>query len=146
MQDQASGEQSRRGGGRERGSGYSYWGDYGPGGEYLTVVKNLMAGSQILPSQQPSPSDWSPHKQLAAAVLASAMMDIRDRRADGKDTRRVREALQWVNSDDAAWPYSFLRLCEVFALTPAWVRRVVRRWATQPAAAPERRAQLSDAA
>jgi hypothetical protein len=78
--------------------------------EPMKVLEQLCAGAELLPSQLPANSSWTPEKKLAAAVLSSGLL-ARDR--------------EWMESEDAEWPYSFRRLCELFALEPSWVRRVV---------------------
>ena len=83
----------------------------------VKVLEQFLAGGELLPSQLPSPSDWSAEKRLAAAVFSSGMM-ARD--------------LDWIESEDMDWPYSFLRLCELFALEPEWVRGVVQSWLSSP--------------
>lgn len=96
--------------------------------EQLSVLRELLVGGEILPGQLPSVSHWSPALQLAAAVLAQAMADIRLRRRDGRDHIRVGAAQRWVRNDDTAWPLSFLRVCELLQLDAAWVRQTVKRW------------------
>src|SRR5512147_2685539 len=73
----------------------------------LAVIDDLMAGGELLPAQLPSPASWSPEKRLAAAVLASALIEIRDHLGKRTHRQRVVEALEWVGSDDATWPMSF---------------------------------------
>lgn len=92
------------------------------------VLRDLFEGGEILPTQLPSVSCWTPEVRLAAAVLGQAMADIRWRREDGKDHLLVNAALRWVRSDDGDWPYAFVRVCELLRLEPAWVRRRVRQW------------------
>ena len=120
--------------------------DRGSGGYHLAVVQQLLAGAELLPSQLPSAWDWSPEKELAAAVLAFGLMDIRDRRGDGRDCLKVTAALAWVKSDDTQWPFSFLRLCDLFALDPAWVREQVEGWLRQEATGPNRNSPYRHAA
>lgn len=76
--------------------------------ENLKVLEHLFASGELLASQLPSQSTWSPEKRLAGAVLASGLSsgDIR-----------------WMNSNKTDWPFSFLRLCELFELDPTWVRK-----------------------
>ncbi len=105
-------------------------------GEYLGVIQHLMAGAELLPSQTPSASPgWSPEKKLAAAVLASALMEIRDHRASARHRNQIAQTLCWIRSADTEWPFSFLRLCDLFSLDPEWVRGIVRRWLRTPPAA-----------
>jgi len=106
----------------------------------LTVIDDLMAGGEMLPAQLPMNSTWSPEKKLAAAVLASALVEVRDHHGSPSHRRRVSEALEWIADDEATWPFSFVRLCELFALEVEWVRGVVARWAQVP---PEDRKGIS---
>ena len=99
----------------------------------LSVIDNLMSGGELLPAQLPSATHWTPEKKLAAAVRASALVEIRDHHGNPAHRRRVAEALEWVALDDSEWPYSFLRLCGLFDLEPQWVRAVVERWVQVPA-------------
>jgi hypothetical protein len=101
----------------------------------LAVIENLMAGGELLPAQLPSATNWSPEKKLAAAVLASALVEIRDHHGSPAHRRRVAEALEWVQSEDSEWPFTFLRLCALFDLEPEWVRASVQRWIGTPHAA-----------
>jgi hypothetical protein len=107
----------------------SRWAGSTPG---LAVIDHLMSSGTLLPAQLPSASCWSPEKKLAAVVLASALVDIRDHHGTRAHRRRVAEAIEWVRSDDGEWPYSFLRLCALFDLEPEWVRDAVGRWIATP--------------
>jgi hypothetical protein len=63
-------------------------------------------------------------KDLAAGVLKQAAQDLR--RFNGATTRVERElyldAYHWVTSDDCAWPFSFLNVCQSLNLAPDIVR------------------------
>lgn len=96
------------------------------------VILHMLASGEIVPAQLPSASFWSPEKKLAAAVLVSALVEIRDHHADPGHRKSVMEDVAWVNSDDASWPFSFLRLCELLRLEPDYVRGMVRRWLSEP--------------
>ena len=100
----------------------------------LTVIDDLMAGGELLPAQLPAATHWTPEKKLAAAVLASALVEIRDHHGSPGHRRRVAEALEWVALDDGEWPMSFVRLCALFDLEPEWVRGVVATWVAVPPA------------
>lgn len=93
-----------------------------------STVNHLLAGGELLPSQLPAASSWSPEKKLAAAVLTSALVCIRDHYGDEAHVERVEEDLAWVASDDMTHAFSFLPLCDLFELEAAWVREVVERW------------------
>lgn len=94
----------------------------------LRVIDELMAATVQLPSQTPKHSTWSPEKRLAAAVLGTTLLELRERHDDPTRRRRIAESLEWIASDEVEWPFSFLRLCDVFGLDAGWVRGVVARW------------------
>jgi hypothetical protein len=98
----------------------------------LAVIDDLMAGGELLPAQLPVATTLSPEKKLTAAVFASALVEIRDHHGNPAHRRRVAEAIEWVQSDDVEWPFSFLRICDVFDLEPEWVRREVQQWIETP--------------
>ena len=60
------------------------------------------------------------HVALAKGVLAQAKEDLgRFRGASDRVGREMyRDAYSWVASNDFAWPYSFLNVCEALALSP----------------------------
>jgi hypothetical protein len=99
-----------------------------PRSETPTMIDYLMAGGELLPSQAPAPSQWSAERGLMAAVLAVALVEVRDHHADPKYKRAVDKDLEWIFSDDDDWPCSFVPLCQLCGLSPEYVRGVVTRW------------------
>lgn len=95
------------------------------------TVAHLLAGGEMLRSQMPTARFWSPEKRLAAAVLTAALMTIRNHYGDPGHAEAVAEDLAWVASGDQH-PFSFLFLCGLFDLDPAWVRETVERWKAKP--------------
>src|SRR6266478_7988593 len=63
-------------------------------------------------------------KDLAAGVLKQAAQDLR--RFHGATSAIERElyldAYRWITSDDCAWPFSFLNVCQLLNLAPDVVR------------------------
>lgn len=100
----------------------------------LAVIDHLMAGGELMPAQLPVATQWTPERKLAAAVLASALIEVRDHHGSRAHQREVTRALEWIALDDAEWPFSFVRLCELFNLEVEWVRGVVAYWARVPLA------------
>ena len=100
----------------------------------MRVVGHLLAGGEMVPAQMPSPSDWSPEKKLAAAVLTGALVEVRDRHHESQYRRKIAEDLAWIFSDEIHWPYAFIPLCQLLGLEPAYVRDMVRRWMEAPTA------------
>ena len=98
----------------------------------LAVIDNLMAGGELLPAQLPSASNWTPEKRLAAAVLASALIEIRDHHGSAPHRRHVAETLRWIRAEEDGWPFGFVRLCALFDLDVDWVREEVARWINTP--------------
>ncbi len=94
----------------------------------IASIEHLMAAGEMLPSQMRVRSSWSPEKRLAGAVLASALVSVRDRRSDPRYAEDVVEDLAWIYDNDSREPFSFLRLCDLFGLEPVWVRETVERW------------------
>ena len=95
-----------------------------------STVNHMLASGEMLPSQLPQASSWFPEKKLAAAVLTSALICIRDHYGDEAYAEVVAEDLAWVMSDDMTSEFNFLHLCDIFGLDAAWVREVVERWKT----------------
>jgi hypothetical protein len=38
------------------------------------------------------------------------------------------DAEAWIASDDRSWPYSFINICELLNISPAYVREGLRAW------------------
>jgi hypothetical protein len=94
----------------------------------VVLLEELMAGEILLPTQGVSPCAWSPEKRLAGTVLRDALLEVRQVRRDPHSQAPIVEDLAWIYDDDSDWPFSFLRLCAVFGLDPAWVRERVEAW------------------
>jgi hypothetical protein len=63
-------------------------------------------------------------RELAAGILKQAAQDLR--RFNGAASAVERElyldAYSWITSDDCAWPFSFLNVCQLLNLAPDAVR------------------------
>jgi hypothetical protein len=99
-----------------------------PDSSDLPVLDHLLAGGAVVAAQMPSPCRWSPERRLAGAVLASALVEVREHHAKPGYRRAVGKDLEWIFSDDQQWPYSFVRLCEALGVEPDYVRVWVQRW------------------
>lgn len=108
-------------------------------GNSIPGLAHMLAAGEIVAAQRTEASTWSPEKSLAAAVLASALVEIRDHSGSAKRAAIVAGELAWVGSDAADRLYTFRRVCDLLDLDPQWVRGVVARW---HAAGGRRRAQL----
>src|SRR4030095_372833 len=63
-------------------------------------------------------------RELAAGILKKAAQAVR--RFNGATSAVERElyldAYSWITSDDCAWPFSFLNVCQLLKLTPEILR------------------------
>lgn len=110
------------------------------GSDGVATLAHLLEGGAMLPVQQATACVWSPEKALAAAVLASALIEIRDHSGNPRHAVVVADEIAWVRSEAADHVHAFRRICELLGLEPAWVRAVVERW---HAAGHRRRAKLT---
>jgi hypothetical protein len=71
-----------------------------------------------------------PEAALMHAVLEDAVNCVRYglRTTDRRKQRLAREAEEWLLSDDAEWPFSFLNICTVLGLEPQYIRRGLQQW------------------
>ena len=71
---------------------------------------------------------WSGEQRLMAAVLDDAFTVCSSPAPPATATKRgqvQREAMRWLRSNDRAWIFSFLRVCETLDLDPGTIRRRV---------------------
>ena len=97
------------------------------------AVRALDAGvpwlAPLLPLQLVDRPHRSPEQRLMAAVLEYAIREL-ERPSEiwiGPAGRRRAEVQAWVESDDVAWPFSFLNVCDALDLNPAGVRGCIAR-------------------
>jgi hypothetical protein len=78
-------------------------------------------------------SQGRPEAALMQAVLEDAVDCVRFglRATDRRKQRLAREAEEWLLSDEADWPFSFLNICTVLGLEPQYIRRGLQRWHQQ---------------
>jgi hypothetical protein len=92
------------------------------------IVEDLLTAGAVIPEQHPRSLPWTPEKELAAAVLTDALVEIRDHCGNPSHKNQVAEDLQWVYSNDGDWAFSFVELCLMLDLDPAYVRGTVWHW------------------
>jgi hypothetical protein len=107
-----------------------------PDSSDLPVLEHLLAGGTLVAAQARSPSHWSPERRLAGAVLAAALVEVREHHAKPSYRRAVGKDLEWIFSDDQQWPFSFVRLCQALGVEPDYVRVWVHRWVRSTAEPP----------
>ena len=67
----------------------------------------------------------TPERALALAVLWEAVLDLAKYRfaTRRRQQRLYWDAYEWVTSDNRAWPFSFVNLCDTIGLTVEPVRK-----------------------
>jgi hypothetical protein len=102
--------------------------------DHNEAVHELISYIHVPPEQfydpRGSPSGRCPEAELMRAVLEDALLCFHKGlvRQGRRDQRIAREAEEWLLSDDDRWPFSFVSICAVLGLEPAYLRRGLRRW------------------
>jgi hypothetical protein len=83
----------------------------------------------LMPEQLLGGPCRTPEQRLMAAVLEDAVRELVRPGGTwyGARARRRAEAEMWFESDDVAWPFSFVNVCEALDLDPRDVRSHVGR-------------------
>ncbi len=76
-------------------------------------------------------------RRLMYAILEDAVNVYTSEVRSSRQSRTFQQTRRWIDSNDKAWVFSFLRICEALDLDPEYIRRGVRA----RAAAPKARAQ-----
>ena len=101
--------------------------DWEPGHELLSYIS-------VLPEQFYGPraslANGRPEAELMRAILEDALLCFQKGLVhQGRRVQRLaREAEEWLFSDDARWPFSFVSICAVLGLEPAYLRQGLRSW------------------
>jgi hypothetical protein len=84
-------------------------------GPWRGAVEGL---APLLPEQMLGAPQRSPEQRLMAAVLEDAMRELARPGGEwfGARARRRAEIRAWFASDDVAWPFSFVNVCEALDL------------------------------
>jgi hypothetical protein len=71
-----------------------------------------------------------PEYRLIVAVLQDAIECFQKHlfARDQKARHLFEDAAEWLASDDREWPYSFISICEVLDLNPAYLRSGLQTW------------------
>jgi hypothetical protein len=102
--------------------------------DHQEALQELLSYLSVPPEQfygpRPSLADRLPEAALMRAVLADALACFQKGLVyQGRRVQRLaREAVEWLFSDDARWPFSFVSICAVLGPEPAYLRRGLRRW------------------
>jgi hypothetical protein len=101
-------------------------------GPQMAAVEGL---APLLPEQLLDAPRRTPEQRLMAAVLEDAMRELSRPEGEwiGARARRLAEIHAWFASDDVAWPFSFVNVCEALDLDVGSFRsRLGGRWIGRP--------------
>src|SRR5262245_66589830 len=93
-------------------------------GNYLS---RELARTGHLVAASPVPNCFFASHLLMAGILEDVARILDRARVTHRLDASVREARLWVDSNDHAWPFSFLRVCEALNLPADDTRRRLRR-------------------
>ena len=102
--------------------------------DHRDTENELLSYTSVLPEQfyglWASLANRRPEAELMRAVLADALGCFQKGVVhQGRRVQRLaREAEEWLFSDDARWPFSFVSICAALGLEPAYLRRGLQRW------------------
>jgi hypothetical protein len=102
--------------------------------DHQEALHELLSYISVPPEQfygpWPGPAGGRPEAALMRAVLADALLCFHKGLVHQgcRVQRLARDAEEWLFSDDARWPFSFVSICAVLGLEPAYLRRGLRRW------------------
>jgi hypothetical protein len=118
----------------------------------LRAASEIFFPVAVLPEQFFAPADGSDKTcgvfALMRAVLEEAVHCLQQQslKSGRRAQRLTREAEEWFFTDDPHWLFSFVNICAVLGLDPAYIRRGLMQWRQHHAAAlqqTERRTRLA---
>jgi len=73
-----------------------------------------------------------PEKRLMLAVMEDAIATFQKSvySATRRQRRLLKETEEWIDSADAAWPFSFENICAALDIESAYLRSGLKRWKT----------------
>ena len=120
-----------------------------PGTEDWAPGHALLSSLSVPPAQFYDPpanlASRRPEAELMRAVLEDALLCFQKGLAHPgrRGQRLAREAEEWLFSDDTSWPFSFVSICAVLGLEPAYLRQGLRSWRHgRPPTAAEKRPRV----
>lgn len=97
-------------------------------------VASLFQPDVLLPAQYfetvRTRASLEPEKRLMLAVLEDAVLCFQKGSFAGDRRRKALfpDAEEWIMEENSDWPFSFENICEVFGISPAYLRQGLLRW------------------
>ena len=114
-------------------------------------MHELLSYPSVLPEQFYGPrasfASGRPEAELMRAILEDALLCFQKGLVhQGRRVQRLaREAEEWLFSDDPRWLFSFVSICAVLGLEPAYLRQGLRSWRQdRPPTAAKKRPRVLD--
>lgn len=111
-------------------------------GYILSADTQLFQPDTILPSQFFSAMRKKVPQEAEYRLMVAVLEDAIDcfqkhcHARDAKARQLFEDAERWVSSDDRTWPFSFINICELLGLNPAYIREGLKLWKERRGAAP----------
>lgn len=112
--------------------------DYAPRPIFLPHTESssadlLATSAAVLPEQfyhSPAQTAGRGEVALMRAVLEEALDCFQKQfvKSGRRAQRLAREAEEWLFSDEASWPFSFVNICAVLGIEPGYIRLKLKRW------------------
>jgi hypothetical protein len=102
----------------------------------------------VLPEQFFAPAGGADPRRGVVALMRAVLEDAvhclqqQSRKSGRRAQRLTREAEEWFFTDDPHGVFSFVNICAVLGLDPAYLRRGLLPWRQHGAAAPQKPKQL----
>lgn len=102
--------------------------------DHIVGDRQIFQPDVLLPSQffasMRKKVPQEPEYRLIVAVLEDAIECFQKHllARDHKARNLFEDAADWLASDDREWPYSFVSICEVLNLNPAYLRSGLQAW------------------
>lgn len=91
---------------------------------------HLAEDHTILPAQFFARATWTPEQKLLAAILEDALFVLMKYKGNphARARRLFDEEIEWVESEEVTYLFSFASVCAALKLDEAWMRAGIRRW------------------
>jgi len=126
------------------------WHPAPPGGlhDQSGASELLATAAAVLPEQFFAPAGGADTTRGEIALMRAVLEDAvhclqqHSRKPGLRAQRLTRAAEEWFLTDDPHWVFSFVTICAVLGLDPAYLRRGLRQWRQHVAATPQKPRRL----
>lgn len=114
----------------------------------LRTASEMFSAAVVLPEQFSAPADSTDKTRGAVALMRAVLEEAvhclqqQSMKSGRRAQRLTREVKEWFFTDDPHWLFSFVNICAVLGLDPAYIRRGLMQWRQHHAAASEKTKRL----